>query len=209
MTVMPQDSVTPGEPPAGPQPATPRHGWAWTKNLIRDDLAFRCARERKVLTRWTGFKLLWRSSVACGVRYRMQCFFYANHMAPFGWFLKFLNVILYGVQIDERAQIGGGLLFPHAISILISDQVTIGERCILFHETVIGPSPFFDPDRRPGPVIIGNDVIFANGACAYGDIVIGDACRIGPNSVVNQSYPANTTLYGVPAKATKDISATA
>ena len=171
-----------------------------TVRLIRSDIAFRCVYEKKQPSWTVGLRMLRHPGVACVVRFRLQCFFYANGLAPIGAFLKFLNLILYGVEIDERARIGGGLFIGHAVTILITADVVMGERCLLMHQNTIGFSPFFEPGRNQGPVTIGDDVAFGGGACAYGDITVGDRCRIGANSVVDQSFPADMTLFGVPAR---------
>jgi serine O-acetyltransferase len=114
--------------------------------------------------------------------------------------MKYLNLVFYGVRIDERARIGGGLYIGHATSILIAENVTIGERFTLFHQNTIGVSPWNGPRRATGQVSIGNDVSFGGGACAYGDIVIGDGSSVGVNAVVDRSFPAKASLFGVPAK---------
>ena len=187
--------------PAGGAKAAPRHGsLTETMRLIRSDIAFRCTYEHKPMRRTTALRMLRHPGVACVVRYRLQCFCFANGLAPLGRFLKFLNLILYGVEIDQRARIGGGFLLGHAVTILITADVTIGERCVLFHQNAIGLSPFHEPGRACGPVVIGDDVTFGGGACAYGNIVIGDRCRIGVNSVVDRSFPADSSLFGVPAR---------
>ena len=121
--------------------------------------------------------MLRHPGVACVVRYRLQCFFYANGLAPLGWLMKSTNLVLYGVQIHERARIGSGLYMGHAATILITENVSIGERCVLYHQNTIGLSPFAGYDQSSGVVKVGDDVAFGGGACAYGDIVIGDRCR--------------------------------
>src|SRR3954451_6322598 len=80
-----------------------------TWRLVCSDISFRCNYEFKPANWKTGLRMLRHPGVACVVRYRLQCFFYSNHLAPLGWLMKFLNLFLYGVQIDERARIGGGL----------------------------------------------------------------------------------------------------
>lgn len=176
------------------------HSLSQTLRLIRSDIAFRCAYEHKPANWKTGLRMLRHPGVACVVRFRLQCFFYFNHLAPLGWLMKYLNFIFYSVVIDERARIGGSLYMGHAASILIAANVTIGERCILFHQNTLGLSPFLEPGARAGNLLIGNDVVFAGGSCAYGDIVIEDRCFVGVNAVVNRSCPPDSTLFGVPAQ---------
>jgi serine O-acetyltransferase len=168
--------------------------------LIRSDIAFRCEYEGKPANWKTGLRMLRHPGVACVVRYRLQCFFYSNGLAPLGWMMKCMNLVFYGVQIDERARIGGGFYMGHAATVLITKNVSMGERCVLFHQNTIGLSPFLGPEQSAGVVIVGNDVTFGGGACAYGDIVIGDRCHIGVNAVVDRSFPADSSLFGTPAQ---------
>lgn len=177
-----------------------RYSFAETMRLIRADIAFRCEYEFKPFDWKTGLRLLRHPGVACVVRYRLQCFFYANGMAPLGWSMKFVNMMFYGVQIHERARIGAGFLLGHAVSILVTENVTMGERCRLFHQNTVGLSPGLAGERGAGLVRIGDDVEFGGGSCAYGDITIGDRCRIGLNTVVDRSFPAGSSIFGVPGQ---------
>jgi serine O-acetyltransferase len=179
---------------------SPRYSLSETRRLIGSDIAFRCAYEGKPANWKTALRMLRHPGVACVVRYRLQCFFYSNRLAPLGWMMKFMNFIFYGVQIDERARIGAGLYMGHAASILITGNVSMGERCVLFHQNTIGLSPFSQREGGSGRVTVGNDVVFGGGACAYGDITIGDRCRIGVNTVVDRSFAADSSLFGVPAQ---------
>lgn len=181
-------------------PPRPRYSWAETKRLIKADIGHRCQYENKPQRLLTGIKMLRHPGVACVVRYRLQCFFYDNRMGLFGALMRFINLAFYGVSIDRRVQIGGGFLMGHAITMMIHGDVVIGERCVIFHQNTIASSPYFEPDRASGPLIIGDDVVFGGGACAYGNITIGDRCRVGANSVVDRSFPADSALFGVPAR---------
>jgi serine O-acetyltransferase len=171
-----------------------------TVTLIGADIAYRCVYEHKPRTWMTGLRMLRHPGVACVIRFRLQCFFYDNHLAALGWLCKSTNSFFYGVEIDERAQIAGGLLLGHAVTILVTGNVQIGERCVLLHQNTLGLAPFGQRSIPPGIVIVGDNVTFGGGSCAYGEIVIGDKCRIGVNSVVNHSCPVGSSLFGVPAR---------
>ena len=185
---------------------TYRYSFLQTLRLIRSDIAFRRAFELEKLKRIRSLRLLVSPAVACVVRYRLQCLFYSCRLTPFGWALKFLNLILYGVDIDQRARIDGGFVIGHPAAIRITADVTIGERFVIYHQTAIGRSPYFEPGREPGPLVIGRDVTFGMGSCAYGNIAIGDGCRIGANSVVDRSVPPGSFLLGIPARIVSDLS---
>ena len=194
----------PGDHPPTPGAAAgpPRRlTLADTVRLIRRDLAFQC-RARFAAGNWRLALrlLLLHPGAACVLRYRLQCWLCSNRLAPLGRALRFVNLALYGIDLDEGASIGGGFRIAHAVTIRITAGTVIGERCTVFHQTMIGRSPYCEPGREPGPVLIGDDVVFGPGACVYGRIVIGDGCRIGVNTVVDRSFPAATILSGVPAR---------
>jgi len=185
---------------------THRYSLLETLRLIRGDIAFCRAFEPEEPGWAGGLRLPMRPAVACVIRYRLQCLLYSHGLAPLGWALKFFNLVVYGVDIDQRARIGGGFVIRHPVAILVTAGVTIGERCVMHHQTAIGRSPYLEPGREPGPVMIGDDVTFAMGSCAYGAIVIGDGCRIGANTVVDRSVPPGSLLFGVPARIVGDTS---
>lgn len=54
-----------------------------------------------------------------------------------------------------------------------------------------------------GAPIIGDNVYIGPGAKIFGDITIGDNVKVGANSVVNQSFPSNVVIAGIPAKIVK------
>ncbi len=182
-----------------PQRQSLRH----TIRLVREDLDFRCSYEHKTPTPSTRLKLLLTPGALCVVLYRWQTFFETNHLAPMACLLRAFNLFAFTVSIHSSATIAGGLTIIHANSVIIGDRVEIGPRCLMFHQNWVGFSPFFQ-DLGPGALakgpVIGADVIFGAGACAFGDITIGDGCKIGVNAAVDSSFPAKVVLFGVPAR---------
>lgn len=182
----------------------PRQTFRETIRLIHADIKFRCAYEKKDPKLGTILKMMVLTPGAtCIVLYRWQTYLDSHHLSPIASILRALNLFLYSASIDSRAKIAGGLAVVHAHAIFISDRVEIGPRCLLFHQNTISFSPFADdPPHNAtgnGPTI-GSDVIFGAGACAYGDITIGDHCKIGVNATVDNSFPARSVLFGVPAR---------
>lgn len=67
-------------------------------------------------------------------------------------------------------------------------------------------SPDIPPKDRQlstEPTRIGNNVWIGEGACIMPGVTLGDGCIVGANAVVTKSFPANTIIAGVPAKALK------
>lgn len=173
-----------------------------TLSLIASDFRFRAEFERKHPGPLTYLRFCAHPAVFSITMVRLQRFFDTHWLRPLGWLLEMTNLLLFSVKVDSRAEIGPCLLMLHPSIVFIDGSVRIGSRCVLYHQNAIGLSPFLDPRNQGGSggVVIGDDVWFGAGACAYGDITIGDGCRIGVNTVVESSFPAGSTLFGVPAR---------
>ncbi|MEO1292783.1 MAG: serine acetyltransferase [Pseudomonadota bacterium] len=89
---------------------------------------------------------------------------------------------------------GPGLHIVHWGSLVISGQARIGSNCRIHSDVNIGAF-------RGGAPRIGDDVYIGPGAKIFGAIEIGDRSVIGANAVVNRSFPADSVLVGVPARA--------
>jgi serine O-acetyltransferase len=87
----------------------------------------------------------------------------------------------YNIEIPANTKIGPGLYMPHPRNILISKSAIIGQKCSIFHGVTIGTGP------RPGPPIIGNNVVLFIGSCILGGITVGDYTEVGPYCVLTNS----------------------
>lgn len=113
----------------------------------------------------------------------------------FSW----LNVILFGIEITSRCEIGAGLMIPHSVGTVIG-ATKIGSNATIFQGVTLGATTLdlaFDPALRPQ---VGDQVTIGAGAKVLGGITIGDHVKIGANAVVLTSLDANTVAVGVPAK---------
>ncbi len=173
-----------------------------TFGLIASDFRFCAEYERKPGGFSTYLKYCFMPGVFTVLMIRLQRFFDTHWLRPIGWLIEMTNLVLYSVWVDPRAQIGPSLVVLHPHSIFIGGEVVIGQRCVLYHQNTIGYSPFLDGNGPPanGRVVVGNNVSFGTGSCAYGDITIGDNCRIGVNAVVENSFPEGSVIFGVPAR---------
>lgn len=118
---------------------------------------------------------------------------------PFAVFFTWLNFFIFGVECTPRCEIGYGLLLPHTSGTVIG-AAEIGHNVTIFQGVTLGAVSLdmhFDVTTRP---VIRNGVIVGAGAKVLGGITIDDFSKIGANSVVLNSIPANCTVVGIPGK---------
>lgn len=84
---------------------------------------------------------------------------------------------------------GYGLVIPHYGTIVVNDEVKVGNFCVLHTSTCIGGN-----DK-----IIGNGLYLATGAKIIGHLILGDGVSVAANSLVNKSAGSHLLLTGNPA----------
>jgi serine O-acetyltransferase len=113
--------------------------------------------------------------------------------------LSYLNQVIFGIEISPRCPIGPGIFFPHTSGTVIGAS-KIGRDATIFQGVTLGARQIdmkYDPALRPE---LGDFVVVGAGAKVLGGISLGDNVRVGANSVLLQSVPANATVAGVPAR---------
>jgi len=111
----------------------------------------------------------------------------------------YLNLVLFGLEITPRCEVGPGIFFAHPSGSVIGAR-QIGSNVIVFQGVNVGAQELdmkFDPMIRP---VVGNNVILGTGCKVFGPIEIGDNAVIGANSVVVHSVEPNTAVAGIPAR---------
>lgn len=91
---------------------------------------------------------------------------------------------------------GPGVCFCHYGTLVVNKNARIGSNCRIHVGVNIG-------DFNGGAPVIGDNVYIGPGAKIFGGIVIGNNVSIGANAVVNQSFPDNVVLGGIPASIIK------
>lgn len=115
--------------------------------------------------------------------------------------LSKVNLILHGIDIDYRAQIGPGALFAHPVGTVIGGDCTIGSGATFMSCVVLGRKDVLGgPDIGMYPTI-GNNVLFGTGATILGPISIGDNSRVGAHALVLDNIQPNSLAMGSPARA--------
>jgi len=113
--------------------------------------------------------------------------------------LSYANIVLFGLDVTPRCEIGPGLFFAHPVGCAIGAR-RIGRNVTIFQGVNVGAKEIdmkFDPALRPE---VGDNVTFGVGCMVFGPIRVGDNAVIGANSVVLDSVEPNTTVAGTPAR---------
>ena len=113
--------------------------------------------------------------------------------------LSYLNQIVFGIEISPRCAIGPGIFFPHTSGAVIGAS-KVGRDVTIFQGVTLGTRQIdmsYDLALRPE---LGDFVVVGAGAKVLGGITLGDNGRVGANSVLLRSVPANVTVAGIPAR---------
>jgi serine O-acetyltransferase len=113
--------------------------------------------------------------------------------------LTYLNVVLFGLEVTPKCEIGPGVFFAHPVGCVIGAW-RIGRNVMIFQGVGLGalhPDMGFSRETR---CEIGDDVVLYAGCKVQGPYHIGNGAVIGANSVVVNSVEPRRTVFGVPAR---------
>ena len=102
-----------------------------------------------------------------------------------------------GIEIHPGATIGKNLIIDHGMGVVIGETAHIGNDCLIYHGVTLGGVDLNPVKRHP---TLCDSVVIGAGAKILGNITIGQSSRVGANSVVIKSIPANSTAIGIPAR---------
>jgi serine O-acetyltransferase len=108
--------------------------------------------------------------------------------------------LLTGIEIHPAAKIGQRFFIDHGMGVVIGETAQIGDHVTLFQGVTLGGTGKERGKRHP---TLGSHVVVGAGAKILGGIRIGNNVKIGANSVVLKSVPANSTVIGVPGRIVK------
>jgi serine O-acetyltransferase len=106
-----------------------------------------------------------------------------------------MSRVLTGVEIHPAAQIGDALFIDHGAGVVIGETAEIGDNVTLYQGVTLGGTGFARGKRHP---TVEDDVVIGSGAKLLGPITVGEASKVGANSVVIHDVPARATVVGNP-----------
>jgi len=112
--------------------------------------------------------------------------------------LTYLNLVLFGLEVTPKCEIGPGIFFAHPVGCVIGAW-RIGSKVTVFQGVVLGARHAdmrFTHEMRPD---IGDNVILGAGSKVLGGCHIGNDVTVGANSVVLNSVAPGRTVLGIPA----------
>ncbi len=151
------------------------------KNITKKDPA--CKNILEAIILYPGFHILVFHRLAHFL-YQHKLFFLARLISQIGRFFT-------GIEIHPGAKIGRRLFIDHGMGIVIGETATIGDDCIIYHNSTLGGTGKDKNKRHPD---LGNNVMVGAGAKILGPIKIGNNVKIGANSVVTKNVPNNVTV---------------
>jgi len=169
--------------------------------LLRSDLErqYELEGKRKGVTLWSIFIRLPNPRFLPIVLYRASRSLMLSGVPFIPHIFSYINLILFGIQITPKCEIGSGLFLPHTVGTVIGAW-RIGSNATIFQNVTLGAKSvdmFFNPNVLPH---LGNNVTVGAGAKILGAIHIGDHVTVGANSVVVRTIPPGLTVVGVPAR---------
>ena len=111
-----------------------------------------------------------------------------NKLTPWNWMVAHPQHLELGDYVD----IGAFTYINAAHGITIEDEVQIGSHCSIYTESTI--------DETKGSIKIGKNARIGTHSTIMPGVEIGENAIIGAHSFVKNNVPANTTVFGIPAK---------
>lgn len=119
-------------------------------------------------------------------------------------------------QFEPSIVIGDNVSFSDNCHLGATNNITIGNNVLFgsnvyitdhFHGGTTLSELMIEPINRnlvsKGPVIIKDNVWIGDGVVIMPNVILGNSCIVGANSVVTKSFPDNCVIAGCPAKIIK------
>jgi serine O-acetyltransferase len=102
----------------------------------------------------------------------------------------------YGIELPHKVKLGRRVLVGHQSGIVIHEEVTIGDDCIIRQNVTLG----LQHADNSGVPTLGRGVELGTGSTIVGPVIIGDGARIGPHALVMTDVPAGASVFVNPPR---------
>lgn len=162
---------------------------------LREDLNAALARDPAAGNRME--ILLFYPGVHALLLHRVAHFLWKRRLRLMARFVAHYARFLTTVEIHPGAVIGSRFFIDHGAGVVIGETAEIGDDVLMYAGVVLGGTTLEKKKRHP---TIGNNVVIGSAAILLGPITVGDASRIGANSVVVRPVPPGSVVVGVPGR---------
>lgn len=123
--------------------------------------------------------------------YRIANFLFKNKIPLLPLvFTRFIQII-YGIDIDYRAKIQGGVVIIHGMGLVIGMGAEIQKGCTLYHQVTLGIKGSLTADGFP---TVEENCVLGAGSKILGPVRVKKNSIIGANVVLTTSIEANTIV---------------
>jgi serine O-acetyltransferase len=133
--------------------------------------------------------LLGDNCIQAAFLYRIARFLAAHRLRSLAEGVYGIAKFATHADISPWANVGPGLYLYHGLGTVIGKGSTIGKRALICHGVSIG-----------GGAKLGDDVKVWAHAQVMAWVTIGDRTEVSANAVVMQDFPADSILFGMPAR---------
>lgn len=166
---------------------------------IWDDFIMHCP-ERGSRSRWRQALVILKYFIGSSgfhlcVLYRLGALSHRLHLSPLALAFEKFIYHWYHCVIPSSMQAGRGLWFPHPLSIVIADDVRVGDAVAIFQGVQL-----VNGGRKSSPIEIGDGTLLGAEAMVLGRRV-GALCVVGARAMVLDHVPDGHLATGQPAVA--------
>ena len=131
--------------------------------------------------------------------HRLAHWLWNHELKLAGRWTSHLSRFLTGIEIHPGARIGEGFFIDHGMGVVIGETSEIGNNVLLYQGVTLGGTTHSKGKRHP---TLEDNVVIGAGAKVLGPFTVGAGSMVGAGSVVIHEVPPNSTVVGVPGRAT-------
>ena len=136
------------------------------------------------------------------VNYRISNRLYKRGFKRFARIFSGFSQLLTNTDIHPCAQIGRRVFIDHGFGVVIGETTIIEDDVLIYQGVTLGGVSLSHGKRHP---TIKKNSVLGSGSKILGNIIIGENCKVGANSVVIKDVPCSSTAVGIPARIIKRV----